>query len=158
MISDAVLSPDGLYRYRLERTWSESSPLTWIMLNPSTADAEEDDPTIRRCIRFAKDHCYGGIVVVNLFALRTPYPKMLWNTTEDPFGPLNNTTLLGAAANAHTVVAAWGAGKRAAIRGAAVVRMMDRPLVCLGHTAQGHPRHPLYVRSTQEFEPYQGAP
>ncbi len=89
----AVLSADGVYRYRLWRTWDASKPtLAFLMLNPSTADATEDDPTIRRCLGFAKEWGYGSLVVVNLFALRSPNPDAL-RENDDPVGPENGEHL-----------------------------------------------------------------
>jgi hypothetical protein len=72
----ALLSEDGRYRYRLWRLWDDLAPvMVWVMLNPSTADADLDDPTIRKCIGFAKANRHGGIIVVNLFAWRATDPK-----------------------------------------------------------------------------------
>ncbi len=160
MKTDAILSPCESYRYHLERTWDESLPaLTWLMLNPSTADASDDDPTIRRCMTFARDSGYGGIVVLNLYAFRTPYPQLLWKKSQvsDPIGPLNDAAIFDAAANAVKVVAAWGAHPLAVDRGREVMKMLNRDTFCLGHTKDGHPRHPLYVRAAKIFEPYEGA-
>jgi len=88
----AVISPCGLYRYSLTRTWSAALPLPFVMLNPSTADADIDDPTIRRCMAFARREHAGGIIVANVFAYRATSPADLWKAT-DPFGPWNDDTL-----------------------------------------------------------------
>ena len=83
----AVLSDDGKYRYQLDRKWGPGEVmLTFVMLNPSTADANEDDPTIRRCVNFAKRELFHGIRVLNLYAYRTPSPAQLW-LADDPIGP-----------------------------------------------------------------------
>lgn len=114
----ALLSEDGRYRYRLWRLWDELAPvMTWVMLNPSTADAEVDDPTIRKCIGFAKQHHYGGIVVVNLFAYRATDPKEL-GKVKDPVGPENDQHILWActAPLMLSVVAGWGTAKTRLIR------------------------------------------
>ena len=86
MQKDADISPCKKYRYRLRRTWDERPPLPFVMLNPSRADAEKDDKTITRCIDFAMREGAGGIIVVNLYALREPHPPRL-KEAEDPFGP-----------------------------------------------------------------------
>lgn len=85
----AVLSDDGQYRCQLERTWGFGDAVTFVMLNPSTADARKDDPTIRRCLSYARSWGYDGIRVVNLYALRSSDPKML-KTVADPVGPEND--------------------------------------------------------------------
>lgn len=156
----AQLSKDGRYRWSLWRTWDSSAHLGWIMLNPSTADAYEDDPTIRRCIGFAKREGYGGIYVANLFGLRATDPSEL-DAADDPVG--RDTIGIGAANADGTphyydpwdylrfvcsdVVAAWGtAGGRYPVRVNDVLRLSGGwPLLCLGTTKHGHPRHPLYM-------------
>lgn len=93
MVKDAVISDCGQYRYLLSRDWESGlQRLVFIGLNPSTADAEIDDPTIRRLIGFSKAWGYGGFDIVNLFALRSKDPKMLCDH-DDPIGPLNDTYL-----------------------------------------------------------------
>lgn len=103
----AVVSLCGTYRYRLTRKWSDLPKCWWIMLNPSTADGETDDPTIRRVMSFSKHWGYGGCVVMNLFALRATNPKAIWRHG-DPVGPENDNYLCRAN-NAPLVIAAWGA-------------------------------------------------
>src|SRR5262245_19133112 len=91
---EALISPCGLYRYWLTRTWDNSlRRVCWVMLNPSTADAEQDDPTIRRCVGFARSWGAGGIIVVNLFAFRASDPKALLRAA-DPVGPDNDGHIL----------------------------------------------------------------
>ncbi|WP_431776275.1 DUF1643 domain-containing protein [Streptomyces cucumeris] len=154
----AVLSPCGTYRYRLDRVWDEqAAPLVWVMLNPSTADADENDPTIRRCVQFAKDAGCGGITVVNLFALRATDPAQL-RQHADPVGPMNEAAL-DTAAEGVRIVAAWGDTTRPvrAARARTVAAQLaahGRALECLGLTGKGHPRHPLYVRSDTALVPY----
>src|SRR3954468_18218250 len=106
----AILSDDGLYRYRLWRIWDDLAPvMVWVMLNPSTADADVDDPTIRKCIGFAKRHRHGGIILANLFAWRTTDPRELPRAA-DPVGPANDEHIRWAcrAPLLATVVAGWG--------------------------------------------------
>lgn len=149
MQSSATLSPCGKYRYRLERRWGEGNPCTFIMLNPSTADAEQDDPTIRRCIGFAKREGYGALVVVNLFAYRATNPLELAKR-DDPIGPDNDLHLLVGASYLSTTIAAWGAHAMAMKRGVEVAHYLAQQAIglkCLGVTKSGAPRHPLYVKS-----------
>lgn len=157
-MGSAILSPCGLYRYHLRRDWTAAPPLVWIMLNPSTADAEQDDPTIRRCIAFAKAFGYGGIEVVNLFALRSPSPADLLDSScagIDPVGPNNDDTLRVVIVDCgYTLVAAWGAHKLASPRARVIERMAAGRLLCLGTTKDGSPRHPLYVKASQPLVPY----
>lgn len=155
----AILSPDGRYRYRLTRWWESGyhRRCVFVMLNPSTADANIDDPTIRRCMSFARREGYGGIEVVNLFAMRTTRPVHL-KEAADPVGPENNSYLRSALIGHSMVIAAWGAHKMAAIPGRALAAMANGapPLHCLGTTKDGSPRHPLYLKETtplQRWEP-----
>lgn len=151
--SGAVLSDDREYRYRLSRTWNVEKPtLGWIMLNPSTADETEDDPTIRRCIGYAKDWGYGSIVVGNLFALRATEPKELYDHP-DPIGPENNDHLQQICEDAETVVAAWGAHGDYQQRGWAVRQMLDVELLALDTTMHDQPVHPLYQPADAEPTP-----
>jgi hypothetical protein len=156
----AVFSPSRAYRYQLSRTWGTASSLTWIMLNPSTADALTDDPTIRRCTGFAKAWGYGGLTVVNLFALRATDPREL-TVHARPVGNDNDWFIRDAVHHFALPVAAWGAHPMARARGAEVAAMLDAAgirLTCLGTTKAGHPRHPLYVRADAPLIPYEVTP
>lgn len=152
MRSDARLSLDGAYRYLLLREWDAAKPLLpFVMLNPSTADAAQDDPTIRRCVGFAERLGYGGILVVNLFAFRATSPADM-KTAPDPVGPDNDSEILGlfdyARAWRIPIVAAWGTHGAFRDRGDFVRMLAGRAgvnLYCLGRTAEGHPKHPLYL-------------
>ncbi|RZK44822.1 MAG: DUF1643 domain-containing protein [Hymenobacter sp.] len=154
--ADAVLSTCNHYRYQLTRQWEvRLGTVVFVMLNPSTADARMDDPTIRRCISFARTWGYGGINVVNLFAWRATNPAEL-KTIADPVGPDNDQYLLNAFAQAPMVVVAWGMHAPAA-RVQEVSRLMQRTAIipqCLGATQAGHPRHPLYVPRARQLEDY----
>lgn len=161
-VGSARFSADGIYRYVLGRRWShdESSFATFIMLNPSTADATVDDPTIRRCKGFAKSWGMGGLHVLNIYALRSTDPAGLWKVA-DPVGPENDEYLMrhaltGSAAG-WPLIAAWGANARPD-RVAHVLALpgMAR-LECLGVTKGGAPRHPLYLPATAERIPYTGS-
>lgn len=146
------------YRYLLTRIWDPTvAPVVFVMLNPSTADALEDDPTIRRCIGFARRHCAGGIVVVNLFALRSTDPRVL-RDHPDPVGRLNDVFIRQATSGASLVVGAWGAAGLEHGRGASVAKALTGrgvALRCLGTTSTGQPRHPLYLPSDAALEPYE---
>lgn len=150
-MSSATISPDGLYRYRLERdlaTRWERKRVLFVMLNPSTADWRNDDPTIRRCLGFARSWGYDALDVGNLFAFRSTKPVYL-QTADDPIGEENDFHLQDMAEDAALVVAAWGAFPRKlfAWRIAKVTQMLRtvREIHCLGLTTTGDPRHPLYV-------------
>lgn len=161
IVKNAVISPDGIYRYRLDRIWGPEHFLPFVMLNPSTADAEVDDPTIRRCMSFARRGGYGGITVANLFALRATNPDALRGSHAWAFGPGNYdalSDLAGWSARAGVpVVCAWGAGgiiHDGDVTGIDILKTNGARLVCLGRTKDGQPRHPLYVKGTQPLEPF----
>ena len=144
----ASLSECARYRHSLWRRWDAERPsLGFIMLNPSVADSTIDDPTIRRCIGFAKREGYGGIRVANLFDLRSTDPKNLL-TADDPIGP-EPDPFIHLAGSCTAFVAAWGAvAKPLRWRAKEVAEVFGawRTLLCLGTTKDGSPRHPLYVR------------
>lgn len=151
-LSGAVI--DGDYRYSLWRTLKTTKHprrLLFIMLNPSTADAQCDDPTLRRCLGFASSWGYDVLEVCNLFAYRATDPVVLRRVL-DPVGPSNNEYLEQAVVRASVVVAAWGTRGDLKNRAADVTELTIRlrQLSCLGLTKDGFPRHPLYVRRTAE--------
>jgi hypothetical protein len=152
--SSATLSDCGRYRYRLNRWWAVGEYARFIMLNPSTADATVDDPTIRRCMSFARDWGFAGIVVHNLFALRATNPRML-RITDDPIGPDNDGYLTKKHFDAGITVCAWGTNGGLHNRAEVVLELLKdagvSPL-CLGKTKDGHPRHPLYLRKDARLE------
>lgn len=157
MQRNALFSPCGLYRYRLTRIWDERPPLVFVMLNPSRADAETEDPTMRRCIGFARDLGFGGMTALNLFAYRTPHPAAL-KAAADPVGPDNEAHLERALSGGGTIVAAWGAHGTFGGRARHFLERARRhrtTLSCLGLTAQGHPRHPLYVKAESKLAPFE---
>lgn len=156
-IRSAMLSPCGLYRYWLKRLWDERAPeCAFIMLNPSTADANKDDPTIRRVMGFAESWGFGGVNVYNLFAYRATDPSDLRDASEagiDVIGPENDGWLHQIPREA-VIVAAWGEGGRYMQRGLAVRKMFLGRLSKLGATLGGHPRHPLYMKGATMYEPF----
>jgi len=161
MIRNAVISNCDLYRYALSRCWDpERGYVLFVMLNPSTADAEIDDPTIRRCIGFAKAWGYGGLMVGNLYAFRATDPTKLLDVI-DPFGNHNIEVLSWMAAEAACVVLAWGGWPASIEMGCSVAQRLEREvpgrLGALGWTLTGGPRHPLYLRKDLRPEPVRTA-
>lgn len=154
MKSTAYFSDDKKYRYRLERRWDDAEmqsggvPL-FIMMNPSTADIDVDDPTVRRCVGYAKRWNMKGLVVCNLFAYRATYPKMLLEV-EDPVGVENDNTLQKEAERAEKIICAFGLPpKQVFYRVHHVIhllRSVNKPLYALQQTQAGWPGHPLYLR------------
>jgi hypothetical protein len=145
----ATISKNRKYRYRLWRIWQDKTPLRkvlFVMLNPSIADGEILDPTIRRCIGFAKAWGFDGLEVANLFALRATDPKQLY-TIEDPIGAENYAAIIEAAKQSVLIVAAWGDRGRLKNQDELVTNMITdfSDLYCLGVTKKGAPRHPLYL-------------
>lgn len=152
----AEISDCGLYRWWLRRSWDAAGDgrvVCFVMLNPSTADANQDDPTIRRCIGFASDLGVSAMLVRNLFAFRATNPKVLKGLRYDVAtgGERGDMELL-ASLSADIVVCAWGASgpKCTAERAEWFVQQAgSKPLYCLGTTKTGAPRHPLYVKADQ---------
>lgn len=153
LIREARLSEDQRYRYTLLRRWGERAPgVTWIMLNPSIADAEIDDPTIRRCMVFSQRFGYDAMLVVNLFAYRATDPQELLKVgPEAAVGPENGEWVRKACHRAGVIVAAWGALRKPLLGPAsAIAKIIEKDgfkLKCLGKTKEGQPRHPLYTRA-----------
>ena len=155
-MGDAVICGD--YRYSLTRGCGSGEHIAWIMLNPSTADANFDDATIRRVTAFSASWGNGSLEVVNLFASRATDPHALLRA-EDPVGPKNAAYIRRALGRSTRVVAAWGAkeDRRVQVEAAKIADLALRrgiTLSCLGLTANGHPRHPLYVPGDREPTSY----
>jgi len=150
--SDAIFGEPN-YRYRLDRIWDEDKPLLgFIMLNPSTADAESNDPTISRCMKRAEQMGYGGIVVGNAYAYRSTDPKKL-KLVGDAIGPDNDKHLLQIMKDCHEVIVAWGAHAKIgrAKKICDLAYSIGKQLYCLALTGKGHPQHPLYLRYNLEL-------
>lgn len=177
----ADISPDGRYRYLLWREWRGSNHQHWrwiggakdgaghdlgepkaclfVMLNPSTADGESDDPTIRRCVGFARAWGYDRLEVVNLFAFRATSPRVLlaMNDADEPYGVRNQQAIEEAAREAGTIVCAWGNHGAHLDQHETVLGWLEdcgTPLMSLGITDAGHPRHPLYVPAATRPVPF----
>lgn len=156
-MTDTILSPCRTYRYSLWREWSGGEGyVMFIGLNPSTADETKDDPTIRRCVAFARDWGYSGLCMTNLFAYRATQPADMLRA-EDPIGPANDFYLVTLAANASVVVAAWGNHGTHLRRDAAVHKLING-MSCLATTKDGNPGHPLYLPKTLTPQPWAPAP
>lgn len=172
--SGASISDCGRFRYTLWRAWGEQMkngvPMKYanfIMLNPSTADATTDDPTIRRCVGFAKRWKLDGVAVTNLYPLRATDPAVM-RSTPDRHGEhlsklpafegrlTNDNAVLAYATGAEIVVCAWGVhaepGKAHQLLG--MLGHYGIRTHCLGVTKDGHPRHPLYLPAHAEIKEY----
>lgn len=150
MIGGAVFSPDRVYRYELRRTWGEGGVVAFIGLNPSTADETLDDPTIRRCIGFAKRWGYGHLVMLNLFAFRATDPREM-KAAIHPIGPENDKHIVQVARRADLVVCAWGVHGSYQGRDQDVLNILPVHPQALGVTKDGYPKHPLYLPATAEL-------
>jgi len=154
-LTGATFDPTGLYRYSLWRVWNPAGiRVVFIMLNPSTADAGRNDPTIRRCLKFAQQWGYGALEVVNLFAYRTSSPIALRHI-ENPVGIENDCSVLEAVLRSDCTVVAWGNGGSFQGRDRIVLDLLAQQpaLYCLGITRLGQPRHPLYVKANTRLLP-----
>lgn len=147
VLGEAIFDSSMTYRYQLTRNWntlvSTKGIITWVMMNPSTADQFQDDPTIRRCISFSKNWGYSGLIITNIYAFRSTDPKGLLKVG-DPMGPDNPTYIKDALDKSSSIVVAWGSF----IDPPTPVRevLKDYSLFCLGTTKHGHPKHPLYIK------------
>lgn len=155
-VAGATISADGAYRYSLWRRLlpvGKGKTILWIGLNPSTADGEKDDPTIRAMLSFSKRWNCGLMIVGNLLAFRSTDPEKLRHV-EDPRGPENVERLVKMRAMADVCIAAWGNGGafrrvgRHTVNGLAAMG----PLMCLGVNKTGHPVHPLYQPRTKDLK------
>jgi hypothetical protein len=146
MQSSAVISPCGKYRYRLERRWGDGPALGFLLLNPSTADAVDDDPTLTFCIGIAKALGFSALVIGNPFAWRNVERETLLQT-DDPVGPDNELFLKKLAADCPTVIAGWGPWPESKVwlrNHVRASRLFFPELKALALTNSGAPRHPLY--------------
>jgi hypothetical protein len=156
-VNKAIISSCGNYRYRL---WRGNGPtLHFVMLNPSTADATVDDPTIRRCLSFAAREGCSGLQVTNLFAFRSPSPRVMFEAP-DPVGPENDRHLSEMSARASVcgekIVCAWGrhAPRARVEKVLSILHTANPALWCLGKNLNGSPKHPLYVCGTAPLREY----
>lgn len=153
MKKDAILSEDRKYRYILSRIWDEAKPtVLFIGLNPSTADETTDDPTIRRCINFAKSWRYDGILMANLFAFRSTNSKGLY-TEQDPVGSANDFYIKEYSDKPKLTIACWGNHGNFINHSEEVCKLVNS-LYCLDINKSGEPKHPLYVKHNTTPKPY----
>ena len=162
--STAEYSPCGQYRYSLVRWFDgaeqeeppgETPPLVaFIGLNPSTATEAHDDPTVHRCVDFARRWGFGGLIMLNAFGFRATDPRELYSHP-DPVGEGCDAAILHWCGRAGRIVAAWGQHGALHGRGEALHALLrGHALQCLGTTKAGHPRHPLYLRRDAALVPY----
>ena len=149
-----VFSEDRIYRYVLWREWDmlNSAYAMFIGLNPSTADETQDDPTIRRCIGFAKEWGFGSLCMTNLFAFRATKPEDMKKSV-DPVGQDNDYWLKECGSNAGRIIAAWGTHGCFMNRDYSIMTTVKN-LKCLGKTKTGFPKHPLYLKKNCRVENY----
>jgi hypothetical protein len=142
----AEISPCGQYRYWLTRRWASGGrTVLFVGLNPSTADAVTDDPTIRKCVGFATRWGYSALLMGNLFAYRATNPKLL-STADDPVGPENRENLVWLIEASHMIVAAWGQHRLPCYAHTLAGWILGLPQTrCLGQNQDGSPKHPLYL-------------
>lgn len=149
----AIFSPCKKYRYMLWRCWDINLPsVMFIMLNPSTADGEKDDPTCRRVIGISKKLGFGQVYMLNLFAYITPYPGELIDQ-EDPIGEDNVRYLMSYAHTASTVIYAYGASEEARVRAIMMYNQLPDGMALMINK-DGSPRHPLYVPNYVKLVPF----
>ena len=147
-------SKSGLYRYSLRRTWANGSrkQVLFIGLNPSIADSGSDDPTIRRCVKFAKDWGFNSLEVVNLFAFRATYPKDLFGEAK-PEGLHNDSWIKMAHQRSALTIACWGSAGIYRNRSRTVMDLVNN-LFCIRVNRDNSPSHPLYLNSKLTPRPY----
>jgi hypothetical protein len=154
LTKSAAISECGQYRWSLSRKWAVGRRATFVLLNPSVADSEIDDPTLRRCINFAKRENCGELTIVNLFAFRTPNPKLLVQA-KDPVGVSNQKYQKIALEAAELVICGWGALPMAQQLGRNLVQAYPTiAFQCLGKSSSGAPRHPLYLKTDAALLPF----
>lgn len=143
--ASARFSTDGKHRLDLTRTWGDGKRVAFVMLNPSIANEERLDPTLRKCMGFAKRWDFGGMVIGNLYTLVSTYPEQVPKHSE-PNHPDADEALLEIAVAVDKIVVAWGTQPWLAARAHEVTKLLAgfKPLWCLGTTQDGWPRHPLY--------------
>jgi len=155
--STAIYSPCERYRYALTRVWDKGGDkVLFVMLNPSTATEVQNDPTVERCERRSRALGFGSFRVCNIFAWRATDPRDM-RAQPDPVGPGNDAAISLGCDWADTIICAWGTHGAHLERGAKVEHLMratGQPLLHLGLSKAGHPKHPLYISYAQQPEPW----
>lgn len=155
-VSGAIFDRSGKFRYALWRVWEKTQPhICFVLLNPSTADHRRNDPTITRCLKFARRFQFGAVNIVNLFALRSTDSSRLYKV-RDPIGSHNDRFIELALNASDVIVFAWGNHGLLADRHSSVRASLGekRTSYCFGLTKQGQPRHPLYLRADADLMPF----
>ena len=144
------------YRYSLKRAWMKTEEnkkqVLFIGLNPSTADSKSDDPTIRRCVKFASSWGFNAIEVVNLFSFQATYPRDLFEE-EFPVGPRNDFWINQAYRLSALTIACWGSMGNYRNRSKNITSSLEN-LFCIKRNKDGTPSHPLYLDSRLTPSPY----
>lgn len=155
--NDAVISDCLKHRYLLRRHVSSGLPqriCLFVMLNPSTADAVKDDPTVRTCIEFARKFECSDMEIVNLFSFRSPSPAEIPKTLDEACGPEWESHLTAAVKRSHLIIAAWGNHGSHLNQDKKVIHFLrEYRAMCLGKNKNGSPKHPLYVPRSAELVP-----
>lgn len=151
----AIFSNCRTFRYTLWREWdfSNQNYAMFIGLNPSTADEVNNDPTVRRCIDYAKRWGYGAMCMMNAFAFRATDPAVM-KAHPDPVGEKNDYWLKEMALEAGIIIAAWGLHGKHLDRQASILKLLPHPIHCLTTTKDGTPGHPLYLKKSLEAKPF----
>lgn len=153
MQKEVVFSECLTYRYMVKRTWDAQLPTAmFIGLNPSETDGTDDNPTITRCLNFARHWGYGSVYLANLFAYRATQPQDM-KTAQHPVGADNNAWLRQLATESAIIIAAWG-NDGTHLQRSAEVRQLLPTLHCLKINQSGEPAHPLYQKATATPIPY----
>jgi hypothetical protein len=159
MNKGATFSPCRKYRYTLTRSWNQKQFCLFVCLNPSTADEHIDDPTVRRCIRFAESWGYGGMVMCNLIPFRSTDPKKIYDQDNRPMWSLleNERYIKKLTVIAGMTIAAWGAHGAIQDMGQYYIKNILHNPHYLSLTKDGHPGHPLYLKKTLQPKPFSEA-
>jgi hypothetical protein len=158
----AQFSDDEIYRYTLTRQWKDGKCVCFLMFNPSTATATILDPTIRKCVGFARRWNYGRLVVLNLYAVRSTDPRAVARMGSSAVGPMNDYWIVEALKESRELICAWGCAQYAPYIGKRITHVMAlikeyreyTPINCLGYRKDGHPRHPLMLPYDTAREPF----
>lgn len=157
MIKTAEISECGKYRYQLKRQWgSGNNFVLFIAFNPSIADSEIDDPTLTRCINFAKMQNYDGLIMANLFAYRATNPNDLIGDKDYLIGALNDDWIRRSIKEVDAIVVCWGNDGAYLNRSDEVLEILKeyqevKQVFCLDKNATGQPKHPLYAKSDKDW-------
>ena len=153
MIKSAILSDCRKYRYSLSRIWDNSKPYVLVIgLNPSTADENVDDRTVKKCENYAKNWGFGGLKVVNLFAFRATLPVDMMRA-DNPVGFDNDRYIKELSKDAALTIVAWGNDGSYLGRDKEVLKLIKNPM-CININKTGQPSHPLFQKKELKSRPY----